>query len=79
MINPKENLAASAFDSIYGWSGHREGKIIALLMGQLLSTKLPLNAWRKTFQVLKNPAVIIKSSEKHSLFSNKQNKVLCSS
>lgn len=41
MINPKENLASSAFNSIYEWLGHRDGKIITLLMGWLLSTKLP--------------------------------------
>lgn len=49
MINQKENLATSAFNSIYGCLGHWKGKIIALLMGQLLSTKLPFECWRETF------------------------------
>lgn len=72
MINPKENLATSAFNSIYGWLGHWEGKIIAPLMGQLLSMKLPLECLKKNISRFEEPVVIIKTSDKHSQFSNNQ-------
>lgn len=72
MINLKENLATSAFNSIYGWLGHWEGKIIAPLMGQLFSMKLPFEYFKKNISRSEELSVIIKSSDKHSQFSNNQ-------
>lgn len=61
IIDPKENLATSAFYIIYRLWGHREGKIIAPLMGQLLSIKLTFECWKKNIsRFKKNPQWFLK-------------------